>query len=294
MAPIAGDALLACGMERPVLKAALLENAKRHLLLLGELRRLMGALAAEGMAVISVKGPALAEAIYRDPAHRYSGDLDLLVRPEDFGRAAAVLEREGYAEPGDKGIRRARRAFRRWNYEAVFESSARGIAVDLHWDLMPRGFPVQFDMRGIWARAGAGRLAPEDEMRFLCAHAAKHEDKMLSRELDIELLGSRVDVGRVSGWRWKLRLALTPTEADWESLPGLPAALFLLYVPWRVLRLVKTRLGQHNGAVAGRVRATGEDGAGGASALGLRGQKVEIGRAGETADHVVDHDPAGA
>lgn len=244
--PVAADCLTSCGVDVPaetfaVLKAAWVENAKRVMVLSAELERLLGRFGAAGIRAITLKGPALGEALYRDPAHRFSGDLDLLVRPGDFVRAAALLESDGYREPGDERLRRARRAFRRTTYEALFFNPASGIAVDLHWDLLPPGYPVRFRMPEVWARSEGSRLVAEDELAFLCAHADKHESPSLSRAIDIRLLlKARPDLtmperpGRLARLGYLARLAVTPTEADWESRPGLPR---LLYYPWRAVRL---------------------------------------------------------
>jgi hypothetical protein len=251
--PIAADCLTSCGVTMPVetlsaLKAAWGDNAKRAMVLAGELERLLARFGAAGIRAITLKGPALGRALYRDPAHRFSGDLDLLVRPEDLVRAEALLESEGYREPGDERLRRARRAFRRSTYEALFLNPVSGIAVDLHWDLLPPGFPVRFRMPEVWARSEGSRLAAADELAFLCAHADKHESPSLGRAVDIRLLlKSRPDLtmperpGRLARLGYTARLAVTPTEADWESL-RLPVFLYYLYYPWRMLRLGRKHL----------------------------------------------------
>ena len=60
------------------------------------LRRLQERLAAAGIRLVPVKGPALAALAYGDTALRQFEDLDLLVAREDVLRTVAALEQEGY------------------------------------------------------------------------------------------------------------------------------------------------------------------------------------------------------
>ncbi|MGD9613694.1 MAG: nucleotidyltransferase family protein [Kiritimatiellia bacterium] len=60
------------------------------------LRRLQARLAADGIQLVPVKGPALALLAYGDVALRQFEDLDLIVRRADLLRAVAALEGEGF------------------------------------------------------------------------------------------------------------------------------------------------------------------------------------------------------
>ena len=63
----------------------------RHLVMTRELARALRRCAADGIDVIALKGPVLAETVYPDPALRPFSDLDLLVRPADRRRTDATL-----------------------------------------------------------------------------------------------------------------------------------------------------------------------------------------------------------
>jgi hypothetical protein len=63
--------------------------------------RAIGALADAGIRSAPLKGPALSEAIYGDPGRRLSGDIDLLVAPEQLRDAVDVVRGLGYDAPGD-------------------------------------------------------------------------------------------------------------------------------------------------------------------------------------------------
>ena len=90
-------------MTVPGLAAALREQAVRNLMLDQLAAEVAGALAAEGIASLVLKGPVLAEWLYPGEVRPY-GDSDLLIAPADWKRAIAVLERLGFEEYRDPTI----------------------------------------------------------------------------------------------------------------------------------------------------------------------------------------------
>ena len=65
-----------------------------------ELARVLDAAGDAGVRTVVIKGAAVAHTHYRHPHLRARGDTDLVVRPQDRGRLAAVLESCGYV-PAD-------------------------------------------------------------------------------------------------------------------------------------------------------------------------------------------------
>ena len=63
--------------------------------------RVMAMLADAGIRSTVLKGPLLGEAIYGDPGRRLSGDIDLLVEPDQLEGAVEVVRRLGYTTPND-------------------------------------------------------------------------------------------------------------------------------------------------------------------------------------------------
>jgi hypothetical protein len=63
--------------------------------------RVMAMLADAGIRCAPLKGPLLGEAIYGDPGRRLSGDVDLLVTPEQLQAAVEVVRGLGYGAPTD-------------------------------------------------------------------------------------------------------------------------------------------------------------------------------------------------
>ena len=69
---------------------------RRNSAIASQLAELLAAYAAAGIDAMVLKGGYLAFAVYPDPALRGMSDLDLFFRPDDLGRAEAVLQSLGY------------------------------------------------------------------------------------------------------------------------------------------------------------------------------------------------------
>ena len=196
--PVAADCLHRSAAEIPgdvtaILDKALRDNAKRVLLLTTELVGLTRLLDDAAVRAVALKGPVLAHACYDEPAHRMMSDLDLLVRRQDLSRATQVLAHAGYIEDGDQHLRACRRTFRRWYNAIGFRHPVSCVRVDLHWAFAPSGFPGRLDPDELSGRARhvlvdgypVRSLSPEDNLRFLCAHGAKHQWSGLNWVVDI-------------------------------------------------------------------------------------------------------------
>ena len=171
--------------------------ARQSLRCTGELFRLVDSLAARRIPAITFKGPAIAWSIYLNPSLRPMSDIDVLIQRRDVAAAAEVLAGLGYRAQTPT----ARIVFHRYGAQLPFQHP-NGLAVDLHWHLGPLHFQKWFPDDAVWTRAAhieiAGRsirsLAPEDLLRFLCMHAAKHGWDNLRDLGDIaRLINSNVD-----------------------------------------------------------------------------------------------------
>ena len=79
-----------------------LEHSRRQgafLLLIAE--RVQGALTEAGLRCAVLKGAPLSQQLYGDPGRRPSGDIDLLVAPEQLAGAVEVVRGLGYGPPAD-------------------------------------------------------------------------------------------------------------------------------------------------------------------------------------------------
>ena len=156
------------------------DSARQNLVLTSQLLALLDAFAAHGIAVVPLKGPAMAESLYPGPALRSSSDLDLLVRKRDIEGAVSVLAQEGYAL-GANMQRLPLRVLLRLNCELFFHRQ-RMADVDLQWETGPAHYPFRIAPEMLWLSLGrtrmAGRevpcLSPEALLLFLCVHGTKH------------------------------------------------------------------------------------------------------------------------
>jgi len=78
------------------LKSSYYRTAGYNTLLFRELERILAAFERADIPVILLKGAALAQTLYPDPALRPMSDLDLLVHPSAVSSAQRVLEYIGY------------------------------------------------------------------------------------------------------------------------------------------------------------------------------------------------------
>ncbi len=76
-------------------------NGERNRRIAGQLQEILAALNAAGIEPVLLKGVAyLAADLYRDPAARVIGDIDLLVLDDQLAAAVAALKAIGYTEAG--------------------------------------------------------------------------------------------------------------------------------------------------------------------------------------------------
>jgi hypothetical protein len=76
-------------------------NRARVTRILSEWEQLLGALNGKDVGVIPLKGIALLQKYYVDPATRPLADLDILIRPEDLATTRVTLEGLGYWMEGE-------------------------------------------------------------------------------------------------------------------------------------------------------------------------------------------------
>jgi hypothetical protein len=96
-----------------------------------QLQEIIEAFGEQSVRVLVLRGPALAFSLYEDPAMRPSGDLDLLVLPEQVVRARDILESLGY-----RCLARRFETTRDFFREECFvhqENPDNKFPVDLHW-----------------------------------------------------------------------------------------------------------------------------------------------------------------
>jgi Uncharacterised nucleotidyltransferase len=229
-----------------------------HLRTLTDLDLVDSRLRAAGIRHLVLKGPVLAEAVYRRPDLREYVDLDLLVAPADFAAAIAALEAGGCT----LYERNWRLMHRRLIGEVRLFTPA-GTVVDLHWHLVSEVEPrtaLEVDMAGIWARARQvdvrGRpvltLDPVDTLLHVGVHACLSGGNRLVWLKDVEQAARRLAgadweavLDRARRWRAGPALAVILTRARSVLGAPVPADLPRRLAPdwrWRAITRVADAL----------------------------------------------------
>jgi hypothetical protein len=183
--------ILSCALDRACpelvpeniagrLRSSYRDSAKRHLIFTVGLLALLDSFESEGIAVVVLKGPALAESLYPDPALRPCSDLDLMVRKQDVPGALRVLTREGYKM--DAHLARIPLQTLLGIHSELVLRQERAAPVDLHWDIGLADGSFRFDPEILWrslrplriGKREVSSLSPESLMLFLCVHGARH------------------------------------------------------------------------------------------------------------------------
>ena len=138
--------------EMRSLKQTYQTNLHKALFLSRELIRILERLSALGIEVMPYKGLALAEVAYGDIALRQAGDIDLLIRPQDFPRIRDAVHGLGYT-PHVSFSEAEERAYLKSGYECAFDGAAGRNLLEVQWAIQPRFYAVDMDMNGLFDRA---------------------------------------------------------------------------------------------------------------------------------------------
>ena len=214
-------------------------NVARFVLFRERVQRIIAALSESGIPVIVLKGVLLAETLFDSPGLRAMGDIDLLVRHQDFTTAMGVLKRLGWQPKenndkanllsviGSKGFDPA------WQTGEWSLRDDVGFALDLHWHLSPSLWlrpAYRIDMDSVWQQAvpivegdlhGAYALSPVHTLAHLCLHIAHHGMRPLRAYLDIDHFVRRE--ASLSEWKWADFAALA---REWQIVSPCYHVLF--------------------------------------------------------------------
>jgi Uncharacterised nucleotidyltransferase len=148
------DMLPADALQR--LRAAYMAPAAGNLRLVGALTRLLRQIADHDLPVMPLKGAALLALVYRDPAMRPMGDVDLLIRREDIPALVKILSDFGMV-PADvhMSVDEYERGHHHWIPYVARDGS---LAVELHFDLVPPGKSVRPCIDDLWVDVTPGMI----------------------------------------------------------------------------------------------------------------------------------------
>lgn len=199
---------------------------------LGLERRLLAIAGAfDGAAVefVVLKGSALAHTVYPDPSWRSFGDLDILVRTEDWRKASSILR--------DLGLPRALPEPRPRFDERFGKASVHGgggdIQVDLHRTLVLGAFGLWIEPDRLFDHTVEFRLGGRSLRRFddtmLLLHACMHASLGLWPPLTLPVR----DVAQVAWFG----------EIDWDQLVSRARQWRLGVVAQHAFRMAEEMLG---------------------------------------------------
>jgi hypothetical protein len=142
------------------LRSAFLQEELRGKIILKVCRDILQLFESERIPTIVLKGVALAETVYANPAHRHCHDIDLMIKVEDVGRAVSRLSSIGF-----KGT------------DSRLEHESK-VALELHTSLFTLDYH-NGTLPEMWHRgrnqsiAGFSTriLAPADNLLHVCGHA---------------------------------------------------------------------------------------------------------------------------
>ncbi len=203
------------------LAAEYYRTAANNALLFSELERILAALDAVNIPVIVLKGAALAQTVYPDPALRPMGDLDLLVQRADLQSAAEFLRGLSYVAVKAEYMGVADWLDQAANHHIHFEGGPGGkLVVELHWNLVagdadPRTPPNDWVwvQTAPWQKDITKQATSRNGIRSFnwavhLLYAAAH--LMFQHSANSRILIWYYDVDRLARW--------SGGEAEWEFL----------------------------------------------------------------------------
>ncbi len=165
-------------------------NARRNLLLTGELLEVLELFSAHGILAIPYKGPLLAASVYGNLALRQAGDLDIMVHKENVPKVGELLVSHGY-QPDHQLAHGQEILLPHSQY--AFHRAAGRISLEIHWQFAPKHFAFPLDFHKLSTRleptslggCEIDALSPEDLLLILCVHGGKHVWEQLRWICDI-------------------------------------------------------------------------------------------------------------
>ena len=176
------------------LKKSFEGNARRNLLLLGELLKVLKLFESGGVNAIPYKGPVLADYAYGNLALRQFDDLDIFVNRKDVLKVKEILVSHGY-KPQFEVDGFMQRKFLKSQREYKFYNPETNVHIEIHWQFQGVSFSFSGNSKFLedFERVKINNkeilnLKPENMLIILCVHASGHLWERLSWICDISEL----------------------------------------------------------------------------------------------------------
>lgn len=213
------------------LKSDYYENLARCILWMEELEKIEEGL--KDIRYIFLKGAWLAKEVYKDPALRRFGDIDILIFPYDIEKVQKILENMGFKASGRFPLELIKK--RENSYRSVqFESNDKKWKIHIHVSCanssLPRYTSFQWNMERLWEDI----LNDDGEKNYLfhyrfiycCEHAVKHSFDRLILLRDIyEIIDNYRNI------------------INWETVTEISHKMGIAHRIWLALRFLVARTG---------------------------------------------------
>jgi len=182
----------------------------RQLRKVQELLEIVRIFDAHEIRFLTLKGPAVSQLLYGDPAKRHCNDLDLIVLWEDFPKIQAAMETVDYRREGeafDDRMSKGESCERLSHHEHYQRGESQ---VEIHWRLSSLDFMVSDSVSKLYERRGSvtigglevPMLAEADLVDYLTLHGTAHCWHRLKWLFDIAKANrSEIGDGRQIGLR---------------------------------------------------------------------------------------------
>ncbi|MFB3905233.1 MAG: nucleotidyltransferase family protein [Acidobacteriota bacterium] len=163
-----------------------------------ELVELIRLLRQKGIDCIPLKGPVLAEGLYRDCTARQFSDLDILVRREQAVELYEILVSTGFCPSHLYSPRQLNQHLKR-TCEVTFTLPDNGVLLDVHWRVMARYVGADLDTRELFEAKRTilfqgeeiSTLSDEHYLLYLAIHGAFHRWDHLVWIVDFAAMAAR-------------------------------------------------------------------------------------------------------
>ena len=185
------------------------------------LREISDSFYKEGIPFVILKGPTIALELYEPCEVRPYGDLDLLIKSQDYDKVKDLLSKHEFrvAYPETEAYRRTY-----WNSVDFYFASNQNIAIDLHWDTLMTSWGRNFfNGQEIWENTRAldcsgmrlPVLNPMILIPHLCLHLAFHHQfgklqTLCDLDLAIQKFSKDVD--------WEKMLKISYEMKIWKAI----------------------------------------------------------------------------
>ncbi len=174
------------------LKTDFYNNARKNLMFMGELQKILKLLKSEGITVIPYKGPFLAIQAYKNLALREFDDLDIFIHQEDFLKTKELLISNGY-NPDFQIDKKRENKYIESQRERKFIKKSLKISIDVQWKVSALFFSLPKIQEYIGKKTISETInqleittfTTEDLVLILCLHNAGHRWERLAWLCDI-------------------------------------------------------------------------------------------------------------